>query len=169
MSTRGLYTFKGESAADSWNIYVHHDNYPSGAAELIEATFAYFAWKLPRYEADEAATSLCAAAKARYFVKAALATSAKARRDQLRYTAVGEHKLQGGGVRMMPQGKPLQVAAKNCGDIQYRYEIFQGNDGALRVRAYGVDAWENPTEKLLTDCALEDFTAWAKAFESEAA
>jgi hypothetical protein len=168
MSTRALYTFKGENAADTWNVYKHHDGYPTGAANVLQNTLKYFAWVLPRYEADEFAAAFCAAGKADYYLRAVEAVEAhdaKEYKFALRYTALGETKNQGGGVRMMPQGPALKVAAKNCSDIEYRYEIYQ-KANVLRVRAYAVNAWDDkPTETLLTDCPLAEFAAWAEAAE----
>lgn len=60
MSTRGLYTFKDEY--HSITVYVHFDNYPTGAVQKIEDALKY-AWKLPRFEADEFAAAFVAANK----------------------------------------------------------------------------------------------------------
>jgi hypothetical protein len=161
MSTRALYTFKGESAADTWNVYKHHDGYPTGAATTLVDAITFYAWKLPRYEADEFAASFCAAGKSHYFLRALAAKTAKDRAGYLRFAD-----SNGGGVRMMPQGEPLAVAVKHCGDIEYRYEIFTGNNNELRIRAYSVDAWDAPgAETLLTDCLLTEFSAWAEKEE----
>jgi hypothetical protein len=168
MSTRALYTFKGENAADTWNVYKHHDGYPTGAAETLQNTLKYYAWALPRYEADEFAAAFCAAGKSQHYLRAIEAVEAHNGADYknaMRYTALGEYKTQGGGVRMMPQGAPLKVASKHCSDIEYRYEIFAGKTGGLRIRAYAVNAWDAPSETLLTECALSDFSAWAEAHE----
>ena len=153
MSTRALYTFKGETAEDSWNVYKHHDGYPSGAAETLQDALAFYAWKLPRYEADEFAASFIAAGKSRSYLRALSAKTAKDRKGILSYAP------QGGGVRMMPQGNPLAVACTNCSDIEYRYEIFAGNGTELRVRGYAVNAWDAPgSETLMLDCLLTEFT-----------
>jgi hypothetical protein len=163
MSTRALYTFNGATASESWNVYKHHDGYPSGAADTLEDALKFFAWPLPRYEADEFAASFCAAGKAYYHLKALAAKDAKGRADALRYA------MPGGGVRMMPQGQPLQVALNHCSDIEYRYEIYQGNNQELRVKAYAVSAWEAPAnETLLTDCLVSELSAWAQAEEKRA-
>lgn len=61
MSTRAIYHFTDKS----WNIYdvyKHHDNYPSGAYEAIKAALKK-AWALPRFEADEFAAGFIAANK----------------------------------------------------------------------------------------------------------
>ena len=92
MSTRGLYTFKDQYG--SFNVYKHSDNYPSGAAEAIEAAIKH-AWELPRFEADEFGAA---------FIRG--------------------NKTSGGNLRLMPCGKPNAVANKHCSDIEYRYEIF---------------------------------------------
>jgi len=172
MSTRALYTFKGESAADTWNVYKHHDGYPTGAAQFLADTFKHYAWALPRYEADECAAAFCAAGKSQHYLRAIEAVEAhngEGYKDAMRYTALGEYKTQGGGVRMMPQGPALKVAAKNCSDIEFRYEIFVGKVNELRVRAYAVNAWDKPTETLLTDCPMSEFAAWAESHEKAVA
>jgi len=60
MSTRATYEFKDNHC--SHFVYVHHDGYPSGAAEKIKNAIP-LAWKLPRFEADEFAASFVAANK----------------------------------------------------------------------------------------------------------
>ena len=65
MSTRGLYTFKDNGG--EFTIFKHWDNYPIndkgyGAHFFITQALKY-AWPLPRYEADEFATSFIAANK----------------------------------------------------------------------------------------------------------
>lgn len=172
MSTRGLYTFKGETAADTWNVYRHSDNYPTGAAEVLADTVKFFAWQLPRYEADEFAAAFCAAGKSHYYLQALQVKTAKDRAVALRYTPLSKEEKPyngvGGGIRFMPQGDPMQVALSNCSDIEYRYEIFQGNRKELRIRAYDVSAWDAPgKETLLTDCPLSEFAAWAEAEEKK--
>lgn len=169
MSTRALYTFVGETKADTWNVYKHHDGYPTGASDTIQTTLDYFAWQLPRYEADEFAAAFCAAGKAHNLIAYANATTKKARASAKEHMPGGIYSsYNGGGVRMMPQGNPLKVALKNCSDIEYRYEISQGNKitsgyNGLRIRAYAVSAWDAPgSETLLVDCPLSLFAAWAK-------
>jgi hypothetical protein len=140
MSTRGLYTFKGESQRDSWNVYKHYDNYPTGAAEAITLALNY-AWPLPRYEADEFATAFIAANKA-----------------------------GAGNVRLMPQGKPLAVAQANCTDIKYRYEIYMVGtvkSADLHVKAFDVSGWSDLTEELIYVGNLAGFAAWAKHEEEK--
>jgi hypothetical protein len=160
MSTRGLITFVGETGSDTWNVYKHHDMYPKGAAHTLRATLKHFSWMPPRYESDEFAASFIAAAKAEYYLRYAEAKDAKARKLAMEYTGIGKYGMKGGGVRLMPQGAPLTIACQNCSDIEYRYEIFQGNEpGVLRVRAYAVNAWEEGTESLFADMPLSEFLA----------
>jgi len=108
MSTRGLYTFKASTNYEmDWNVYKHHDGYPNGAVVAIEDA-TNLAWELPRYESDEFSTAFIAANKA-----------------------------VPGGVRLMPQGRPLEVAEIHCGDIEYRYEIsLKKNE--LYIKAFSV-------------------------------
>lgn len=62
MSTRGIYTFK--EPGQSHHVYVHHDNYPQGAAEKFQkALKSGLCWPLPRFEADEFAAGFIAANK----------------------------------------------------------------------------------------------------------
>lgn len=59
MSTRAIYTFKDSDG--SHNVYKHHDGYPSGALDAIEATArGQNVWRLPRFEADEFAAGFIA-------------------------------------------------------------------------------------------------------------
>ena len=67
MSTNGIYFFKEMFRNDNGTtnicaVYKHYDNYPEGAASHIEAAKDY-AWKLPRFEADEFAAAFVAANK----------------------------------------------------------------------------------------------------------
>jgi hypothetical protein len=163
MSTRALYTFKGENAKDSWNVYKHADGYPSGAASVIQLTLDYFTWALPRYEADTFAAGFCAAGKTSWL------DNGKFDEENFKnYGPGGSYRwCVGGDVRLMPQGDPQKVATTNCSDIEYRYEVFLGNENELRVRAYVVSAWETYDETLLVDCKQADFAEWAKEWENE--
>ena len=165
MSTRALYTFKGETASDSWNVYKHHDGYPTGAASVLQLTLDYFTWQLPRYEADTFAAGFCAAGKSQSWMDDDTidADALKAYGPGGRYRA-----YSGGGVRLMPQGDPCIVASENCSDIEYRYEIYQSIDNDLCIRAYSVSAWEEYEEELLCDCLLSVFATRAKELEEQA-
>ena len=62
MSTRAVYGFRDQHGIH--HVYVHHDGYPSGAAEKFSAVLkAKVAWPLPRFEANEFAASFVAANK----------------------------------------------------------------------------------------------------------
>ena len=62
MSTRALYGFQDERGTH-W-VYVHHDGYPSGAAEKFTITLnSKLAWPRPRIEADEFAAAFISANK----------------------------------------------------------------------------------------------------------
>lgn len=61
MSTRAVYTFI-DKGTDQYHVYKHHDGYPSGAAQWIEAAIKW-AWPLPRFEACEFAASFVVANK----------------------------------------------------------------------------------------------------------
>ncbi len=136
MSTRALYTFKGEEG--HYNIYKHHDGYPSGAMQTLQATIDWFAWKLPRYESDEFAAAFCAAAKSYYLIQAT--ESDKNRKEFLKgYGPQGTYRPHtGGGARVMPQGDPMLVAEKYCSDIDYRYEISLEEGDHLHIKCFGI-------------------------------
>lgn len=157
MSTRAIYTFKANPAADweqDWNVYKHHDGYPSGAAQHLLAALP-FAWKLPRYESNEFAAAFIAGNKPHWNE-----TQSAIEPEYLpggSYHSIGA----GGGVRLMPQGAPLDVANKNCSDIEYRYEIeFKKND--LYVTAFKIGGIGKLTEKKLFTCKLSEMPAKAK-------
>ena len=62
MGTRAIYQF--QDSDDECYVYKHYDNYPQGAVHFIEAAKG-FAWKLPRFEADEFASAFVAANKSK--------------------------------------------------------------------------------------------------------
>ena len=62
MSTRGIYHFRDDKESETYHVYKHHDNYPSGAYGFIKAALTR-AWPLPRFEADEFACAFIAANK----------------------------------------------------------------------------------------------------------
>jgi hypothetical protein len=62
MSTRATYTFK--DGRESFSVYVHHDGYPTGAADKLRATLeSDKIWELPRFEVDEFAAGFIAVNK----------------------------------------------------------------------------------------------------------
>lgn len=64
MSTRGIYTFAG--FGERYHVYVHHDNYITGAARHIAAAMEQgLVWNGGRYEPDEFAAGFVAAVKVR--------------------------------------------------------------------------------------------------------
>jgi len=62
MGTRAIYFF--ESGDEICGVYKHYDGYPSAARHHIEDAKEY-AWKLPRFEADEFAAGFVAKHKNR--------------------------------------------------------------------------------------------------------
>ena len=67
MGTRAIYFFddtfrNNRGTTNICAVYKHYDNYPKGAAYHIEAAKDY-AWRLPRFEADEFAAAFVAANK----------------------------------------------------------------------------------------------------------
>jgi hypothetical protein len=165
MSTRALYTFKASQEYEhDWNVYKHHDGYPTGAAEHI-AKALNFAWKLPRYESDEFAAAFIAANKVHWDYKKEWAVD----KD---YLPGGQYSgfSSGGGVRLMPQGDPIEVATKNCSDIEYRYVVYKKGD-KLRVIAFRTSIpWrDNQTleDKPIFECDLNTMEKHAKAYEKK--
>jgi hypothetical protein len=177
MSTRALYTFKaGDTHERDWNVYKHHDGYPTGAAETLAVTQSWFAWKEPRYESDEFAAAFCAAGKSHWFNPTGYNVA-----EMDRYApppqgkADNYNRMSGGGVRFMPAGNPMDVAAKECSDVEYRYEIYQKRTSGrskrlptLMVKAYAVNAYgTNYDETLLFECTLKGMRERAKRFQNE--
>lgn len=159
MSTRGLITFKGtEDYPGDYNVYKHSDMYPTGAAETLTLTQEWFAWKTPRYEADEFAAAFVTAGKAWF-----LLDGKKVDTSKVDYHPGGNYRnFSGGGVRLMPSGEPIQVAVENCGDIQYRYEIEQRTvkgKPELWITAFAGNWWEKEKieEVKIIKCRLIDF------------
>ena len=60
MGTRAVYFFEDDDGM--YGVYKHYDGYPQGAAHHIEAAKEW-AWKFPRFEADEFASAFVAANK----------------------------------------------------------------------------------------------------------
>lgn len=161
MSTRGMYTFIGEDG--SFNVYQHSDNYPSDAARTLKTAIDWFAWQLPRYEADAFAAAFCAAGKVGWITTTdELMTWAKD------HGPTGSYRVySGGGVRLLPQGDPCMVAQNNCSDIEYRYEISIKLK-KLHVRAFTGNWWapsdktDHPlNEEVIFDGSFDSFYAWA--------
>ncbi len=61
MSTRAVYTFIDKDRP-TYHVYKHHDGYARGAAEALAKAIP-FAWKLPRFEADDFAAAFVAGNK----------------------------------------------------------------------------------------------------------
>ncbi len=166
MSTRALYTFTDETS--SWNVYKHHNGYPTGAASVINAALKWFAWPLPRFEADEFAAAFCAAGKAHRMLD--LVEREIDLETFLSEDAAYGDISHGGGVRFMPQGDPRMVAVARCCDIEYRYEVtVRVKVKDLYITAYEVSAWDEYSEKKIFSGPLKKFTAWAKEEENKAA
>ena len=155
MSTRALHVQRNPGYPGDFNVYKHHDGYPTGAAPTLDVAHAWFAWQGQRYEADEFAAAFCAAGKINWLTATDLdydqmchyrPGGASLKATEKAHKAGSYHDLVGGGVRLMPAGKPLQVACERCGDIEYRYEIYQKGI-YLKVRAYSVDAWDARARK----------------------
>jgi hypothetical protein len=179
MSTRALYTFRGwhdnpdDAADDTWNVYKHHDGYPSGAAEVLRNAIDHFAWPLPRYEADEFAGAFIAAAKAyKYLWFFDPRTKLKQTRRQFLRDRTQYRPFTSGDIRLMPQGNPAIVAHENCADIEYRYEIMMGRGGKkLIIKAIRGNWWNysdgvtRTYEQVLFYGPFEDFERAAKALD----
>lgn len=171
MSTRAIYTFYGDQDAPR-HVYKHHDGYPTGACEAIEAALG-FAWTLPRYENDEFAAAFVAANKshnrARLFELYRKAKKSKADRDAIkRYEGYEADGSGGGQVRLIAAASALapamEVAAQFAADAEFRYEI-RCQDGELYVKAFATNYWDAPTETELWSGPLKQFRAWAEEYD----
>lgn len=101
MSTRCVVVFKDERGRHS--VYKHHDGYPDGLLPVIKAAKKY-AWKLPRFEADEFA--------------AAFVTQCKL--DSVKSASELGSSDYGGGVRL--------THSPDChGDLEYVYYVSLKN------------------------------------------
>lgn len=115
MSTRACYGFTESETmgGNTYWIYVHYDGYPEGAAAKFANSLCH-AWILPRFEADEFAAAFVAGNKG------------VPRKDN-------ENTLLGGHVR-------LTASPYSHCDIEYVYEVFQGNKNSqLVIKAYKAD------------------------------
>jgi len=176
MSTRALYTFKGSDGDytfkgsdgdQDWNVYKHSDGFPSGAAVTLLAAQQWFAWKVPRYESDEFACAFIAAAKAFF-----LLNEDKMDTQNVKYHPGGVYNAwSGGGVRLMPQGDPATVATEQCGDIEYRYEVYEKKvrgKPELWIKAFNGSWWHKLVqETVIIDCSLVDFPQKARDFDDK--
>jgi hypothetical protein len=178
MSTRGFYTFKDRNG--TFNVYRHSDNYPTGAAEALRNAL-WFAFPLPRFEADEFAAAFVAANKSYHLDKIIEATKASVKPGrgsieswnekttiEIRQFYADDMKyLRGGEVRLMGSG-PWK---RHCpGDVEYRYEItHSGANPDATVKCFSI-AFEfgDLQQELLFEGSLTDFEAWAKAEEARA-
>jgi hypothetical protein len=173
MSTRAMYTFiepDHKDAKRGFHVYKHHDGYPSGAAEAIEAAQEY-AWQLGRFEADEFAAAFVAGNKSHYhrqelsLLREMENTSDVVGLGKIRETLLRcrdyQRNYAGGGVHLMASGSPYAVAPS---DIEYRYEITS-KAGELWVTAYETSFWETRTkanEKRIFKGSLEAFKTFTK-------
>lgn len=166
MSTRALYTFRDNDG--SYNVYKHHDGYPTGAAIAILNALT-LAWVLPRYEADEFAAGFVAANKLPVWCDTQILEGIQKENMQISVECPykGMRSLAGGGIRLMSSGIPQDIAP--C-DIEFRYEIYPGNaDGEVRVKAFETNYWDDEKkERLLFDCEISKIQEVAQKHQDEA-
>lgn len=108
MGTRAVYVFEDDH--DEVAVYKHYDNYPQGATHFINNAKKY-AWKFPRFEADEFGAAFVAANKCQ----------------------------EGGGIRLIPPYKDhdeLMDAYSYC-DFFY---FIKFKDGDLQIRIEGEES-----------------------------
>ena len=110
MSARAVYTFIEKGAR--FNVYKHHDGYPSGALDATKAALA-FAWPLPRYEACDMAAAFVA----------------------------GNKLKGGGGVYLMPGGAPKTVAPDDI-EYRYIIEQNGFGSRELHATVFKTNYWE---------------------------
>src|SRR6266446_9860173 len=152
MSTRACYRFFPLNGPNDWpgvvTVYRHHDGYPSGAAQAIEAALPY-AWPLPRFEPDEFAAAFVRGNKksaddfAVEFEQQAAGEDALGKTEGASWardtankyrTDPGYRSSCGGGIRLVPY-EGLDAYQRFAGDIAYLYDIRCEN-GKIRVTAY---------------------------------
>lgn len=171
MSTRAVYSFKDSDG--TYHVYKHHDGYPTGAAQWL-ARAQTLAWQLPRYEADEFAAAFVAANKLPFWcddqILEGINKSRKSPQGKMLVETVNPYPdsdgaYGGGGVRLLHSGGDQSVYDISPGDIEYRYEVYQGNDKKLRVKAFSTDYWDTRNEEILFDCTLDAMPKFAKEYE----
>lgn len=151
MSTRAMLSFTCEDFG-TFNVYRHGDGYPTEVVKAIERAIDN-AWQLPRFESNEFAAAFIAANKARE----ALAVQ----NPDMEPEAIDI--LCRGGLRLMPSGD-WKVAALNCADIEYRYEITCPGEG-LCVKLSAVSYEDEWTETVLFDGTFVAFKARASEWD----
>jgi hypothetical protein len=148
MSTRALYTFIEGGYGETltyYNVYKHHDGYPSGAAEALNNALA-FSWRLSRFEADEFAAAFVAGNKSNG----------------------SDGGFKGGGVRLMPSGKPTARIIRHCSDIEYRYEIqMMRGEEEPTVTAYAMGESIGDSRELFC-CSLSQMAQVAETLNQDA-
>jgi len=141
-----------------------------------------FAWKLPRYEADEFAAAFVAANKSRHMnrllallMKKFPSADDEREIDQLKDTLERISKSDpdlylmddtgGGEIRLITPATgdtpTMDAAAYFAADIQYRYEI-RGWDGELHVKAFEINYTKWRTENEIFAGTLAEMKGWAK-------
>lgn len=157
MSTRAIYIFKDKD--EQYTVYKHHDGYPKGAVQWL--TIAQrLSWTGARFEPDEAAASLVAAAK----LCGHLHISANGK------LALGDsintHPL-GGGVRLMNVSKKKGIFDGAPCDIQFAY-VIESKTGDWHVTAYATDFWDGAVKENAKEIwrgPLEEMAEWANSYE----
>lgn len=179
MSTRALYSFLDENKV-AYHVYKHSDGYPTGALDAIDAAMP-FAWRLPRFEADDFAAAFVAANKTyqleslhREFFRRWQNNNVdgwerKKESIEAEIPPAGELSYSGGGVRLLPNGAGKSWKSVAPYDIEYRYEVYE-QGGQIFVRGFSVDyietalypsgAWK---QKKLFALPVIEAMAWAKA------
>jgi hypothetical protein len=151
VSTRAFYRFIPQNGPNDWpgavTVYKHHDGYPSGAAKAIEKALD-FAWKLPRFKADEFAAAFVAGNKTlassirAHYEQHATDAEKQAKVDKQyaklnmpeHYCRLAKNAKAGGGIRLVPY-EGLDAYQRFASDIAYLYDI-RCVDGKLQVTAY---------------------------------
>lgn len=139
MGTRALFSFYDRSNHNGpVNVFMHYDGYPEGAVEALMNAKA-LAWDFPRFEPDEFAAAFIAANKDR-----------------------------SGNFRIMPSGKPSDIAIRFCSDIEFRYEIGPCLTTSPWVSGYAIEAFAHYRERHLFSGSLESLSRYPERL-SEAA
>ena len=147
MSTSGVFVFKDHPNDPGYAVYKHHDCYPTGAAPAILGAFQY-AWKLPRFEADELAASFVAFNK-----------------------QPPTYNMQGGGVRLMLPDTEYSYGADYmyiiCGNLKAYNSPIGLPDSHVTVEAYSMDLGDPLNNRKIFECALDDLVRYADVAERE--
>lgn len=112
--------FKVSDSDGTHHVFKHSDGYPSEAACTLAITLQYFAWALPRFEADEFSAAIAAAIKAEYLLK-----ELELRRKGEKKTADDLQHVYNAPERAGGAGRLMTAEMSDEWDAEYTYTIEQ--------------------------------------------